>query len=215
MNNQIILIGTILLSFTIILSATSAEFLNFTPRSAFGQPLMFDNFNRESSSPVMNTSNIRMTDDNIVAISTTTGTNASSPALSSNLTETTPTITVTDTINSTYTAPKDLDENDSERRIARGIRDRVNDVLHTVVSSNATIITAATITNDFVNESTTTNNNTRLFEVIPDQVQIAFERIRALSQPANPLLELHADIDAICIANNTTVADCDVNIRIH
>lgn len=215
MNNQIILIGTIL-SFTIILSATSVEFLGLTPRSAFSQPLMFDNFDRESSSsPVMNTSNIRMTDGNIVAISTTTGTNASTPAPSSNLTETTQTITVIDTINSTYTAPKDLNENESERRIARGIRDRVNDVFHTVVMSNATIITSATITNDFANESTTTNNSTRLFEVIPDQVQIAFERIRALSQPANPLLELHADIDAICIANNTSLANCDVNIRIH
>lgn len=215
MNNQIILIGTVL-SFTIILSATSAEFLGLTPRSAFGQRLMFDNFDRESSSsPVMNMSNIRMTDGNIVGISTTTGTNASTPALSSNLTETTPTITVIDTINSTYTAPKDLNENESERRIARGIRDRVNDVFHTVVMSNATIITSATITNDFANESTTTNNSTRLFEVIPDQVQIAFERIRALSQPANPLLELQADIDAICIANNTSLANCDVNIRIH
>ena len=77
---------------------------------------------------------------------------------SSNLTETTPTITVIDVINSTYTAPNDVDEDESERRIARGVRDRVNDVLHTVVMSNATIVTAATITNDFVNESTTTNN---------------------------------------------------------
>ena len=134
---------------------------------------------------------------------------------SSNLTETTPTITVIDVINSTYTAPNDVDEDESERRIARGVRDRVNDVLHTVVMSNATIVTAATITNDFVNESTTTNNSTRLFEVIPDQVDIAFERIRALPQPANPLLELHADISTVCIANNTSLADCDVNVRIH
>ena len=57
--------------------------------------------------------------------------------------------------------------------------------------------------------------STRLFEVIPDQVDIAFERIRALPQPANPLLELHADISTVCIANNTSLADCDVNVRIH
>ena len=214
MNNQITLIGTIL-SITLILSISSVELLTLTPRIAFGQQLMFDNFDRERSSSLMNMPNIRMTDDNIVAISTTTGTNASSAVPSSNLTETTPTITVIDVINSTYTAPNDVDEDESERRIARGVRDRVNDVLHTVVSSNATIVTAATITNDFVNESTTTNNSTELFEVIPDQVDIAFERIRALPQPANPLLELHADISTVCIANNTSLADCDVNVRIH
>ena len=215
MNNQIILITTIL-SFTLILSTISAEFVTLTPRSAFGQSLMFDKFDTESSSsPVMNMSNNRVTDDNIVEISTTTSTNASSPTPSSNLTVTTPRITVIDAINSTYTAPKGSGEDESERRIARGIRDRVNDVLHTVIASNATIITAATITNVFANESTTTNNNTRMLEVIPDQVHIAFERIRALSQPTNPLLELHSDIHTICISNDTSLADCNVNVRIH
>ena len=215
MNYQIILITTIL-SFTLILSTISAEFVTLTPRNVFGQSLMSNNFDADSSgSPLMNMSNNRMTDDDIVEISTTTNTNASSLAPSSNLTGTTPKVTVIDAINSTYTAPKGLDGDESERRIARGLRDRVNDVLHTIVASNATVITAATITNDCANETTTTNNITRLLEVIPDQVHTAFERIIALSQPTNPLLELHSDIHTICISNDISLAECNVNVRIH
>jgi hypothetical protein len=215
MNYQIIFITTIL-SITLILSTISAEFVTLTPRNVFGQSLMSNNFDAESSgSPIMNLSNNGMTDDNIVEISTTTNTNSSSPTPSSNLTGTTPKVTVIDAINSTYAAPKGLDEDESERRIARGLRDRVNDVLHTIVASNATVITASTITNDFANETTATNNSTRLLEVIPDQVHTAFERIKALSQTTNPLLELHSDIHTICISNDTSLADCNVNIRIH
>jgi hypothetical protein len=81
--------------------------------------------------------------------------------------------------------------------------------------SNATIISTARITNDFVDESTTINNYTRLLEIIPDQVEAALAGIRAISQPANPLLELHTDIESVCIANVTSLADCDMNIRIH
>jgi hypothetical protein len=80
--------------------------------------------------------------------------------------------------------------------------------------SNATIISTATITNSFVNESTTINNHTRLLEIIPDQVEVALSGIRAVSQPANSLLELHTDIDAVCSANKTALAECDMNIRI-
>jgi hypothetical protein len=107
------------------------------------------------------------------------------------MTETIPMITVHDVINSTYIAPKEADENESERRIGRAIRDRVNDIFHTVVMSNATIISTARITNGFLDESATINNYTRLLEVIPDQVRAALAGIRAISQPANPLLELH------------------------
>jgi hypothetical protein len=80
--------------------------------------------------------------------------------------------------------------------------------------SNATIISTARITNDFVDESTTINNYTRLLEIIPDQVEAALAGIRAISQPANPLLELHTDIETVCIANNTSLADCSIDIRI-
>ncbi|HEX2471591.1 MAG TPA: hypothetical protein VHJ59_02455 [Nitrososphaera sp.] len=157
-----------------------------------------------------------MTDynNNIVTVSTTTGTNDSSSAPSGNMTETIPMITVLDVINSTYIVPRDFDEDESERRISRAIRDRINDILHTVVMSNATIISTATITNGFVNESTTINNHTRLLESIPDQVEVALEGIRAVSQPTNPLIELHTDIDAVCSANNATLAECAMNIRI-
>jgi hypothetical protein len=81
--------------------------------------------------------------------------------------------------------------------------------------SNATIISTATVTNDFVNESITINNNaSRFLEILPDQVELALERIRSISQPANPMLELHADIEVVCIANSISLADCDINIRI-
>jgi hypothetical protein len=80
--------------------------------------------------------------------------------------------------------------------------------------SNATIISTATITNSFVDESTTINNHTRLLEIIPDQVEVALAGIRAVAHPANPLLELHTDIETICRANNTSLADCNMTIRI-
>jgi hypothetical protein len=216
MNNQIIIIIIIgILSATIFLPTTTAEHLTLAAPNGFGQQLRFDNIDKDSSSSALDIPNNNMTDDNIVAISTTTGTNASSATASSNMTGTTPVITVLDVINSTYVTPKEIDEGESERRIGRAVRDRVNDVLHTVVSSNATIISTATVTNDFVDESTSTNNNTRLLEeIIPDQVETALESIRAISQPTNPMLELHSDIEILCIANNISLADCDIDIKI-
>jgi hypothetical protein len=80
--------------------------------------------------------------------------------------------------------------------------------------SNATIISTATISNSFVDESTTVNNYTRLLEIIPDQVEVALAGIRATSQPANPTIEIQTDIETVCDANNTTLAECNINIRI-
>jgi hypothetical protein len=223
MNNQISIISGIL-SVTLLLPTISAEFLTLAAPNAFGQQAMFDNTDKGSSSsgPALditgndnnNNNSNNMTDYNIVPISTTTGTNNSSSAPSSNMTETVPMITVHDVINSTYAAPKEVDEDESERRISRAVRDRINDIFHTVVMSNATVISTARITNDFVDESTTINNYTRLLEIIPDQVEAALAGIRAISQPANPLLELHTDIETVCIANNTSLADCSIDIRI-
>ncbi|HEY6757119.1 MAG TPA: hypothetical protein VI037_06985, partial [Nitrososphaera sp.] len=221
MNNQIIIISGILLV-TLLLPTVTADFLTLATPNAFGQQAVFDNIDKGSGRrPVWditgnNTSsnNNNMTDYNIVTISTTTGTNDSSSVPSGNMTETTPMITVHDIINSTYIAPKDVNEDESERRIGRAIRDRINDISHTVVSSNATIISAATITNGFLDESTSINNYTRLLEIIPDQVEAALSGIKAVSQPANPTLELHTDIESVCIANNTSLANCDMNIRI-
>ena len=192
MNNQITIISGIL-SVTLLLPTITAEFLTLAAPNAFGQQAVFDNIDKGSGGPALDITgnNNNVTDYNIVAISTTTGTNNSSSAPSSNMTETIPMITVHDVINSTYIAPKEADENESERRIGRAIRDRVNDIFHTVVMSNATIISTARITNGFLDESATINNYTRLLEVIPDPVRAALAGIRAISQPANPLLELH------------------------
>ena len=219
MNNQITIISGIL-SVTLLLPTITAQFLTLAAPNAFGQQAVIDNIDKGSSGPALDitgndNSNNNMTDYNIVAVSTTTGPNSStSSVLSSNMTETIPMITVHDVINSTYTAPKEVDEDESERRISRAVRDRINDIFHTVVMSNATITSTARITNDFVDESTTINNYTRLLEIIPDQVEAALAGIRAMSQPANPLLELHTDIETVCIANNTSLADCSIDIRI-
>src|SRR5215204_5144111 len=150
MNNQITIISGIL-SVTLLLPTITAEFLTLAAPNAFGQQAVFDNIDKGSGGPALDITgnNNNVTDYNIVAISTTTGTNNSSSAPSSNLTETIPMITIHDVINSTYIAPKEVDENESERRISRAIRDRVNDIFHTVVMNNATIISTARITNGF------------------------------------------------------------------
>ena len=217
MNNHIFIMSGIL-SVMLLLPTIAWEFLTLAAPNAFGQQGMFDSFDKDSGGSASHTTNNNnnniITDYNIVPVSTTIGTNGTSSAPSGNMTETIPTITARDVINSTYIVPRDLDEDESERRISRAIRDRINDVFHTVVSSNATIISTATITNSFLDESTTVNNYTRLLEIIPDQAEAALAGIRAMSQPANPLLELHADIETVCIANDTSLADCDMNIRI-
>jgi hypothetical protein len=218
MNNHIFIMSGIL-SVMLLLPTITGEFLTLAAPNAFGQQVMFDSFDKDSGGTASDTTNNNnnnniITDYSIVPVSTTIGTNGTSSAPSGNMTQTIPTITVRDVINSTYIVPRDLDEDESERRIGRAIRDRINDVFHTVVMSNATIISTATITNSFLDESTTINNHTRLLEIIEDQVEAALAGIRTLSQPANPLLELHTDIETVCIANDTSLADCNMNIRI-
>jgi hypothetical protein len=214
MNNQIIISG--ILSVTLFLPTITGEFLTLTPPDAFGQQVMFENLDKDSGGSALDTTNNNnsMTGYNIVPISTTTSTNDNSAVTSNNTNGTIPLITVSDVINSTYTIPKQLEEDESERRISRAVRDRVNDVLHTVVASNATIISTATVTNGFVNESININNYTRLLEIIPDQVEVAMAAIRAGLQPADILLELHTDIETVCVANDTSLAECNINIRL-
>lgn len=215
MNTQTILICGIL-SVTLFVPIISADFLTFALPSASGQDVIFDGIHKGSrdGSETDTTSNKIMTNDNIVPISTTAGNNNSSSTPSSTMNQTAPRITVVDVINSTYMAPTAVDEDDSERTISRAIRDRINDVVHTVVMGNATIISNATITNAFTNESTTINNQTRLLEIIPDHVEVALAGIRARSQASNALVELHTDIETTCLANNTSLADCEINIKI-
>src|ERR671910_3438018 len=207
---------TEILAFTLLLLPTiTAEFPTLATPNAFGQHVMFGSIDKGSRGSASDTtSNNNMTDYNIVPISTTTATNDNSAPPFSNVNQTVPMISVVDVINSTYIASKEVDEDESERRISRAIRDRINDVSHTIVMSNATIISTATITNDFVDESTTINNITRLLEIIPDQIEVALAGIRAASQPANPMIEIHTDIETACEANNTTLAVCNIKIRI-
>jgi hypothetical protein len=214
MNTQIIII-TGILSLALLLLNIPTEFHVLATPNPFGQQVMVDSIaNDYSSSASHSINNRRMPENNIVAISTTTGTIGAMSTSSGNTNQTTPMISVVDVINSTYIVPTETDEDDSERRISRAIRDRINDISHTIVMSNATIISTATITNSFVDESTTINNYTRLLEIIPDQVEVALTGIRAASQPANPMIEIHTDIETVCGANNTTLAECNIKIRI-
>ena len=213
MNNQIIIIIGIL-SVALLLPSMPTEFHVLATPNPFGQQVMVGSIVNDYSSSASHTINNRMSENNIVAISTTTGTIGAMSTSSGNTNQTTPMISVVDVINSTYIVPTETDEDDSERRISRAIRDRINDISHTVVMSNATIISTATITNSFVNESTTLNNYTRLLEIIPDQIEVALAGIRAASQPANPMIEIHTDIETACDANNTTLAVCNIKIRI-
>jgi hypothetical protein len=213
-----------ILSVAILLPTTiSFGFQTSVPPNAFGQ-FMIESTSEGNSSAAsdirnnINNSDNNMTDDNIVAVSTITATSNSSAAPSSNLTQSNITLTINDVINSTYIASKEVDQDESEKRIVRAIRDRINDLLHTAVSSNATIISNAAITNDFIGEFTIINNNTRfLEEVLPTQLGIALDRIRAIgsiSQPANSMLELHTDIEIMCVAHSTSLENCDVSMRI-
>ena len=194
MNNQIIIIIGIL-SVALLLPSLPTEFHVLATPNPFGQQVMDGSIVNDYSSSASHTINNRMSENNIVAISTTTGTIGAMSTSFGNTNQTSPMISVVDVINSTYIVPTETDEDDSERRISRAIRDRINDISHTVVMSNATIISTATITNSFVNESTTINNYTRLLEIIPDQVEVALAGIRAASQPANPMIEIHTDIE--------------------
>jgi hypothetical protein len=223
MKNQIMVKGMIL-SVAIFLPTTiTSGFQTSVPPNAFGQYMIdsTDEGNSIGASNIRNNNNNsddNMADDKIVAVSTITATSNSSAAPSRNVSETNTTITVNDVINSTYIASNEDDQDDSERRIVRAIRDRINDLLHTVVSSNATIISRANISNDFVGETTIVNNNTRfLEEVLPTQLGIALDRIRAvgsISQTANSMLELHTDIEITCVANSTSFGNCDISMRI-
>ena len=213
MNIQIIIIIGIL-SLALLLPNMPAEFHVLATPNPFGQQVMVGSIANDYSSSASQTINNRVSENNIVAISTTTGTIGAMSTSSGNTNQTTPMISVVDVINSTYIVPTETDEDDSERRISRAIRDRINDISHTVVMSNATIISTATVTNSFVNESTTINNYTRLLEIIPDQIEVALAGIRAASQPANPRIEIHTDIETACDANNTTLAVCNIKIKI-
>lgn len=182
--NNKIIISTIF-SVTIVLPTIPAEFFTFAAPNAFGQ-VMFDTLD---------------TIDN-------------STAPSSNMTETIPRIRLSDIINSTYTAPDDINEEELDRFIIRSVGDRINDVLHTVVSTNATIVSTATIRNDILNQINTINNTSTLTDILQSHVVLALETIRTISPPANGLLELHTDIEVVCIANDTSLAECDINIII-
>jgi hypothetical protein len=205
-----------ILSGTLLLSTLPIGLLALAEPSPFDQQVIIwgsDARHYKGYAPFITGS--RITDYNIGHISTTSGFRDGIATPSSNTTQAISTILAVDLVNSTYIAPKTIDEGDSDRRIGRAIRDRVNDIAHTMVRSNATIISNATITNSYHNESATTNNYTRFLEIIPDNVSVALEEIRRISPPSQPDIEIHSDIEISCIPNNDSLGECDINLRIH
>ena len=209
MKNRIIVVIVTFVT-TLVFAAIAGLSILAAP-GASGQLILDDTAGENSSALNGTTANSNATEDDGVATTTTTGANDSSVSLG-NITGTTSTITVHDTINSTYTFSKE--DEDASDRIDRVIREWFNDLLHTVARNNATIISTSTITNELLDESTTVNNSTRLFEVLETQIDLALDRIRAASQPSNSTLELHTDIEMVCINNDTSFADCVINMNI-
>jgi hypothetical protein len=131
MKNQIaIMIMSMVLSVAVFVSATSSGSVNSVPQKAFGQSTV-DSTNEGNTNTTSNTRNnnnnrgYSTTDKNIVAVTSAIATNNSGITPSNNATETIPTITVHDVLNSTYLASKGNDPDGSERRVNRAIRDRV------------------------------------------------------------------------------------------
>jgi hypothetical protein len=212
MNSQIIIVA--ILSVTLLIPNIHMEIWALAIPNPFSQQVIFGSIAKDHIASAQHTKDSKITDYNIVPVSTLRLSDDTIASGSRNTNQTLPMISVADVMNSTYIVPKAIDNEDSERRISRAIADRIDDIIHTLVRGNATIISTSTIANGFVNFSTTVNNHTRLLELIPDQVEIALAGIRAVSQPANPQLELHTDIETICVAGNSSLADCDINIRI-
>lgn len=205
-----------ILSGTLLLSTLPIGLLALAEPSPFDQQVIMlgsDARHYKGYAPFITGSKI--TDYNIGHISTTSGFSDAIATPSRNTTQAIPAISVVDLVNSTFTAPKTIDEEDSDRRIGRAIRDRVNDIAHTMLRSNATIISDATITNSYHNESTNTNNFTRFLEIIPDNVSGALEEIREISPPSQPDIEIHSDIEISCIPSSESLGECDINVRIH
>jgi hypothetical protein len=197
----------------ILLLPTTAEFLTVVTSSAFGQQLITERIDKDTESSLVYSTNEDLTDQDILPVSTPVGANISSLP-SSNGTEAIPTIRVVDIINSTYVVSKEDDQAEVDRRVSRAVRDRINDIVHTIVRSNATISSTATITSEYWNGSVTINNNTRFLEVLQDEVRHILQRIRTISPTSSPLLELHTDIQTTCIANTISFANCEINIRL-
>ena len=127
-NNQIIIIIEIL-SVALLLPSLPTEFQVLATPNPFGQQVTVGSIVNDYSSSTSHTINNRMSENNIVAISTTTGTNGGAISTASgNTNKTAPMISAVDVIYSTHSVPKEVDDDDSERRISRAIRDRINDI---------------------------------------------------------------------------------------
>jgi hypothetical protein len=81
------------------------EFHVLATPNLFGQQVMVGSIANDYGSSASRSINNRMSENNIVAISTTTGTIGAMSTSSGNTNQTTPMISVVDVINSTYIVP--------------------------------------------------------------------------------------------------------------
>lgn len=139
---------------------------------------------------------------------------AQSPATTDKVENATiPQITIRDTINSTYTTSAKNEE--SEKAVIKAVKDRLIDLVHTVAVRNATITSTGTITNDHSKESiTVNNNNTRILEVLVDQLKAVLNRTNSVSQVSNATLQIHTETNIMCVNKGTAHATCNIEMRI-
>jgi hypothetical protein len=122
-------------------------------------------------------------------------------------------ITIHDKINSTFTVSKD--DPNATRILTRALRDRVNDLVHTVALRNATItISDAKITNGLTNETIILSNN---ITSINSSVRRLANNILGgtTSTTGSSAVQLNLITEMTCMNNiNRTSANCSIHLII-
>ena len=125
----------------------------------------------------------------------------------------TSTITIHDKINSTFTVSKD--DPNATRIITRALRDRLDDLVHTVALKNATItISDAKITNGLTNETIILSNN---ITSINSSVRRLANNVLDETTPtaASSAVQLNLITDMTCMNNNDrSSANCSIHLVI-
>ena len=122
-------------------------------------------------------------------------------------------ITIHDKINSTFTVSKD--DPNATRILTRALRDRVNDLVHTVALRNATItISDAKITNGLTNETIILSNN---ITSINSSVRRLANNVLGETTPTtgSSAVQLNLITEMTCMNNiNRSSANCSIHLII-
>jgi hypothetical protein len=124
----------------------------------------------------------------------------------------TSTITIHDKINSTFTLSKD--DPNATRILTRALRDRVDDLVHTVALRNATItISDAKITNGLTNETIILSNN--ITSINSSVRRLANNVLDETTPTTGSSVQLNLITDMTCMNNNDrSSANCSIHLII-